>query len=185
MPAGPLRCRVTKWSGLPNTRASVAVTENGLDLYSERPGPDYPVVSFDQSPIAAKPGQRRHHDDEYRRHGTVSLFVCLDGHNPWRKVKVTERRASGRDLCAACGASCSDTEEATRHVPALWHTVHWRSGRPDIGFVGHGADLCGGSASGAVCVSAGAQCAGCGEPCPSSVEHGALLQGPTVLTIIC
>jgi hypothetical protein len=26
--------------------------------------------------------------------GTVNLFVCLDVSRPWRKVKVTERRAA-------------------------------------------------------------------------------------------
>ncbi len=30
----------------------------------------------------------------YRRNGTVNLFVCIDVHRPWRKVKVTERRAA-------------------------------------------------------------------------------------------
>jgi len=31
---------------------------------------------------------------EYRRNGTVNLFVLLDVHRPWRKVKLTERRAA-------------------------------------------------------------------------------------------
>lgn len=30
----------------------------------------------------------------HRRNGTVNLFVCIDVHRPWRKVKVTERRAA-------------------------------------------------------------------------------------------
>jgi hypothetical protein len=34
------------------------------------------------------------YDYEYRRNGTVNLFVCIDVHRPWRKVKPTERRAA-------------------------------------------------------------------------------------------
>jgi hypothetical protein len=76
--------------------------EDVLDLYAEAPDPDRPVVCFDESPvqligevrqpIPAEPGQLERYDCEYRRNGTVNLFVCLDVHRPWRKVKVTERR---------------------------------------------------------------------------------------------
>ena len=45
-------------------------------------------------PIPAEPGQFERYDCEYRRNGTVNLFVCIDVHRPWRKVKVTERRAA-------------------------------------------------------------------------------------------
>ena len=70
----------------------------------KRPDPKRPVVCFDESPvqligevrqpIPAKPGQLERYDYEYRRNGTVNLFVVLDVHRPWRKVKVTERRAA-------------------------------------------------------------------------------------------
>src|SRR5208282_6018815 len=66
--------------------------------------PKRPVVCFDESPvqligevrqpIAAEPGQLERYDYEYRRNGTVNLFVVLDVNRPWRKVKVTERRAA-------------------------------------------------------------------------------------------
>ena len=69
-----------------------------------RPIPKRPVVCFDESPIQligevrqpipAKPGQLERYDCEYRRNGTANLFVFLDVHRPWRKVKVTERRAA-------------------------------------------------------------------------------------------
>ena len=69
-----------------------------------RPIPTRPVVCFDESPvqligevrqpIPAEPGQLERYDYEYRRNGTVNLFVFLDVHRPWRKVKVTERRAA-------------------------------------------------------------------------------------------
>jgi transposase len=82
----------------------VARMEDVLDLYAEAPSPKRPVVCFDESPvqligevrqpIPAKPGQLERYDYEYRRNGTVNLFVVLDVHRPWRKVKVTERRAA-------------------------------------------------------------------------------------------
>jgi transposase len=82
----------------------VARMEDVLDLYAEAPDPKRPVVCFDESPvqligevrqpIPARPGQLERYDYEYRRDGTVNLFVLLDVHRPWRKVKVTERRAA-------------------------------------------------------------------------------------------
>src|SRR5215210_3994126 len=44
--------------------------------------------------IAAEPGQLKRYDYEYRRHGTVNLFVLLDAHRSWRKVTVSERRTA-------------------------------------------------------------------------------------------
>ena len=68
------------------------------------PDPKRPVVCFDESPtqligevrqpIPAAPGQPERYDYEYRRNGTANLFVFLDAHRPWRKVKVTERRTA-------------------------------------------------------------------------------------------
>jgi hypothetical protein len=78
--------------------------EDVLDLYAEAPDPNRPVVCFDESPtqligearepIPAKPGQLERYDCEYRRNGTVNLFVFLDAHRPSRKVKVTDRRTN-------------------------------------------------------------------------------------------
>ena len=63
-----------------------------------------PVVCFDESPvqligevrqpIPARPGRLQRYDYEYRRNGTVNLFVAFDPHRAWRKVKVTERRTA-------------------------------------------------------------------------------------------
>jgi transposase len=82
----------------------VARMEDVLDLYAEAPDPQRPVVCFDESPtqligevrqpIPAEPGQLERYDCEYRRNGTVNLFVFLDAHRPWRRVKVTEQRAA-------------------------------------------------------------------------------------------
>src|SRR5579864_2940320 len=94
----------------------VARMEDVLDLYAEQPDPRRPVVCFDESPtqligevrepIAARPGQLERYDCEYRRGGTVNLFVFLDVHRPWRKVKVTERRAA--EDFAQCMREISD-----------------------------------------------------------------------------
>src|SRR5499427_9824456 len=83
----------------------VARMEDVLDLYAEPPDPKRPVVCFDESPtqligevrqpIPAAPGQPRRYDYEYRRNGTVNLFIFLDAHRPWRQVKATEHRAAG------------------------------------------------------------------------------------------
>src|SRR6202049_3844408 len=94
----------------------VARMEDVLDLYAEAPDPKRPVVCFDESPtqligdvrepIAAKPGQLERYDCEYRRNGTVNLFVFLDAHRPWRKVKVTDHRTA-RDF-AHCMRELAD-----------------------------------------------------------------------------
>jgi transposase len=82
----------------------VARMEDVLDLYAEAPDPNRPVVCFDESPtqligemrapIRAKPGQLERYDCEYRRNGTVNLFIFLDAHRPWRRVKITDRRTN-------------------------------------------------------------------------------------------
>jgi len=82
----------------------VARMEDVLDLYAEAPDPERPVVCFDESPvqltgevrepIPPEPGRLERYDYEYRRNGTANLFVFLDAHRPWRKVKVTARRTA-------------------------------------------------------------------------------------------
>jgi transposase len=83
---------------------SVARMEDVLDLYAAPPDPARPVVCLDESPlqligqvrepIPAAPGQVARVDYEYRRNGTMNLFVVMDVHRPWRKVTVTERRTA-------------------------------------------------------------------------------------------
>jgi transposase len=94
----------------------VARMEDVLDLYAAAPDPKRPVVCFDESPIQligevrqpipAEPGQIERYDCEYRRNGTANLFVFLDVNRPWRKVKVTERRAA--EDFAACMRELTD-----------------------------------------------------------------------------
>jgi len=74
------------------------------DPGAEPPDPARPVVCLDESPvqligevrqpIAAAPGQVERVDYEYRRCGTVNLFVAVDAHRPWRKVSVTQKRTA-------------------------------------------------------------------------------------------
>ncbi|MHA6897341.1 IS630 family transposase, partial [Ralstonia pseudosolanacearum] len=47
-----------------------------------------------RQPIPAEPGKPSRYDCEYKRNGTANLFVFLDAHRSWRKVKVTERRTA-------------------------------------------------------------------------------------------
>jgi transposase len=94
----------------------VARMEDVLDLYAEASDPKRPIVCFDESPtqligevrqsIPAEPGQLERYDCEYKRNGTVNLFVFLDVHRPWRKVKVTEQRTA-RDF-AECMRDLAD-----------------------------------------------------------------------------
>jgi transposase len=94
----------------------VARMEDVLDLYAEPPDPQRPVVCFDESPIQLigevrtpippECGQLERYDCEYQRNGTANLFVFLDAKRPFRKVKVTERRAA--EDFAACMRELTD-----------------------------------------------------------------------------
>lgn len=82
----------------------VARMEDVLDLYAEAPDPKRPVVCFDESPtqligevrqpIPAGIGRTLRYDCEYKRNGTANLFIFLEVHRPWRKVKVTDNRTA-------------------------------------------------------------------------------------------
>src|SRR5271166_1136790 len=82
----------------------VARMEDVLDLYAEAPDPKRPVVCFDESPtqligevrqpMPAELGKPERYDCEYKRNGTVNLFVFLDARRAWRRVKVTEQRTA-------------------------------------------------------------------------------------------
>ena len=96
--------RRTMWC-VPKVDAEyVARMEDVLDLYAEAPDPKRPVICFDESPtqligevrapIPAAPGRLERYDCEYKRNGTANLFVFLDAHRAWRRVKVTDRRTA-------------------------------------------------------------------------------------------
>jgi hypothetical protein len=90
------------------------------------------VVCFDESPtqligevrqpIPPAPGQLRRYDYEYRRNGTVNLFVFLDAHRPWRKVKVTEQRTA-REF-AKCMRDLVDVHYAQADLVRVGQSVH-------------------------------------------------------------
>ena len=103
---------------VPKIDGSASLMEDVLDLYAEPLDPARPVVCLDESPlqligevrepIPAAPGQLERVDYEYRRNGTVNLFVAVDAHRPWRKVTVTEQRTA-RDYASGCANSSTWT----------------------------------------------------------------------------
>ena len=119
----------------------VARMEDVLDLYAEAPDPKHPVVCFDESPtqligevrqpILAKPGQLERYDCEYRRNGTVNLFVFLDVHRPWRgsRSRTSGRHAISPNACASSSTStipgpsrsgsCSTTSQPIPPAPSM------------------------------------------------------------------
>jgi transposase len=82
----------------------VARMEDVLELYAEPADAARPVVCFDETPrqligearvpVAAKPGRPARVDYEYVRNGTANVFMMIDVHRPWRRAKVTDRRAA-------------------------------------------------------------------------------------------
>ena len=110
----------------------VARMEDVLDLYAEEPDPRRPLVCFDESPIQLigevrqpippEPGQIERYDCEYRRNGTANLFVFLDANRPWRKVKVTERRAA-QDF-AVCMRELTDLHYPRPTASGLCSTIY-------------------------------------------------------------
>lgn len=76
--------------------------EDILELYAEPYDQDYPVFCFDErplplrsevrKPLPPKPGKPQRYDYEYRRHGTVNLFIWFEPRNGWRNVVVTKQR---------------------------------------------------------------------------------------------
>lgn len=82
----------------------VARMEDVLELYAEPADPKRPVVCFDETPrqligearvpVRAKPGRPARVDYEYVRNGTANVFMMVDVNRPWRRAKVTDRRAA-------------------------------------------------------------------------------------------
>ena len=92
--------------------------EDVLDSYAEQLDPKRPVVCFDESPtqligearqpIPAAPGRLERFDYEYRRNGTVNLFVFVDAHRSWRRA--VDRRTAD-DFALACASSSMSTSQ--------------------------------------------------------------------------
>jgi hypothetical protein len=81
----------------------VARMEDLLELYAEPFSPAQPVVCMDEASkqlvgevrasLPARRGHARRVDYEYRRNGTVNLFVFVQPRGGWRMVRVTDHRA--------------------------------------------------------------------------------------------
>ena len=81
----------------------VARMEDILDLYAEPFCPARPVVCMDETskqlvgeltqPLPAVRGHAKRVDYEYRRNGTVSIFVFVQPRGGWRMVRITDHRA--------------------------------------------------------------------------------------------
>jgi hypothetical protein len=81
----------------------VARMEDLLDLYAEPFSPARPVVCMDEASkqlvgemrpsLPAGRGHAKRVDYEYRRNGTVNLFVFVQPRGGWRMVRVTDHRA--------------------------------------------------------------------------------------------
>lgn len=80
----------------------VSHMEDVLDVYCRPYDPKRPQVCLDEmsrqlladtrEPLPTAPGQPKRQDYEYRREGTVNLFMCNEPLVGWRHVEVTERR---------------------------------------------------------------------------------------------
>jgi len=76
--------------------------EDVLEVYQRPYDERRPMVAMDEVPkqlvaelrlpIAARPGQARRVDYEYRRNGTANIFMLFEPLAARRRVKVTERR---------------------------------------------------------------------------------------------
>jgi hypothetical protein len=82
----------------------IARMERILDLYSEEPDENHPIVNFDEagkqlvdhvnSPTLAKPGSVAKEDYEYERVGVTNIFMFFDRHKGWRKAKVANNKTA-------------------------------------------------------------------------------------------
>jgi hypothetical protein len=91
----------------------VARMKDALDHYAAPADPEHPLVCFDESPssligevatpgpptpatptAAAREGTPARIDYEYKRNGSVNLFVLYDPHCGWRHVDVTDQQTS-------------------------------------------------------------------------------------------
>jgi transposase len=115
----------------------VARMEDVLDLYAEAPDPQRPVVCFDESPvqligevrqpIPAEPGQLERYDCEYRRNGTVNLFVCIDVNRPGARSRSP--RGGRQKITPIACANSSMSIIPTPHASA-WCRITCRPTRP-------------------------------------------------------
>lgn len=73
-----------------------------LETYHRPYDKNHPVICFDEKsyelkshvrePLPAAPGKPRREDNEWKRHGTVNIFMFCEPQKGWRHVKITKRR---------------------------------------------------------------------------------------------
>lgn len=108
--------------------AFVAAMEDILEVYARPPDPARPLLCFDEAgkelfeharpPWPVAPGHPQTIDTEYRRHGSVNLFLAVAPHLGWRAVTVTHRRTA-TDFAAALRALVEQFPDAERLVLVL------------------------------------------------------------------
>ena len=110
----------------------VARMEDVLDLYAEAPDPKRPVVCFDESPVQligearqpmpAERGRLARYDYEYRRNGTVNLFVISTCIVPGARSKSPsdERQKTTPNACAISSTSIIPTPTSS----GLFRTIY-------------------------------------------------------------
>ena len=80
----------------------IAQMEDVLDVYSDAPDPNIPLVCMDEASveltgdlypsIPAKPGQPRKEDYHYERNGVEAIFMFVDPIKGWRRVSSRPQR---------------------------------------------------------------------------------------------
>jgi hypothetical protein len=80
----------------------IAQMEDVLDIYSEPPDPNAPLICMDEASveltgdlypsIPAKPGQTKKEDYHYERNGVEAIFMFIDPIKGWRRVSNRPQR---------------------------------------------------------------------------------------------
>jgi len=83
--------------------------EDVLELYADPLDVEQPVICFDETPcqlieesrpcVPMKPGQPIRQDYEYKRRGTVNMFLFVQPLAGWRHIKITNQRTRNDFAC--------------------------------------------------------------------------------------
>src|ERR1700722_1437696 len=83
--------------------------EDVLELYADPLDVEQPVICFDETPcqlieesrpcVPMKPGQPIRQDYEYKRRGTVNMFLFVQPLAGWRHIKITNQRTRNDFFC--------------------------------------------------------------------------------------
>ena len=111
--------------------------EDTLELYEEEYDPQRPVVCFDEmpyqligetrTPLPAQPGKPERYDYEYKRMGTVNLFIHFEPKAGWRHVEVTDTRTS-IDFAAQMKALVDEHHPEAEKIRVLMDNLNTHTG---------------------------------------------------------